>query len=84
VEKVLLPAIEPLAAMLKSAGWTCDIERTPHGFKVAAFRVRIWWSMGQESAALASRSSSKKEKSLVTEATPSGRSLGFEDIRGQR
>jgi hypothetical protein len=38
VEKVLLPAIEPLAAMLKDAGWTCDIERTPQGFKVAAFR----------------------------------------------
>ena len=41
VEKVLLPAIEPLAAMLKGAGWTCDIERTPHGFKVAAFRGDI-------------------------------------------
>jgi hypothetical protein len=38
VEKVLLPAIEPLVAMLKGAGWTCDIERTPQGFKVAAFR----------------------------------------------
>jgi hypothetical protein len=38
LEKVLLPAIEPLAAMLKGAGWTCDIERTPQGFKVAAFR----------------------------------------------
>src|SRR5712672_1148845 len=38
VEEVLLPAIEPLAAMLKGAGWTCDIERTPNGFKVAAFR----------------------------------------------
>src|SRR5258707_414316 len=37
VEKVLLPAIEPLAAMLKGAGWTCDIERTPQGFKVGAF-----------------------------------------------
>jgi hypothetical protein len=28
----------PLVAMLKGAGWTCDIERTPQGFKVAAFR----------------------------------------------
>ena len=25
VEKVLLPAIEPLAAMLRGAGWTCVI-----------------------------------------------------------
>src|SRR5258706_6952857 len=38
---LLATAIEPLAAMLKGAGWTCDIERTPHGFKVAAFRGDI-------------------------------------------
>ena len=40
VEKVLLPAIEPLAAMLKGAGWTCDIERTPQGIQSSCFPRR--------------------------------------------
>ena len=70
VEKVLLPAIEPLAAMLKGAGWTCDIERTPHGFKVAAFRGDMVVYGSRERPSLSFEL--KKDLVLVHEGTPSG------------
>ena len=70
VEKVLLPAIEPLAAMLKGAGWTCDIERTPQGFKVAAFRGDMVVYGSRERPSLSFEL--KKDLVLVHEGTPSG------------
>ena len=70
VEKVLLPAIEPLAAMLKAAGWTCDIERTPQGFKVAAFRGNMVVYGSRERPSLSFEL--KKDLVLVHEGTPSG------------
>ena len=72
VEKVLLPAIEPLAAMLKGAGWTCDIERTPHGFKVAAFRGDMVVYGSRERPSLSFELQKGKDLVALHEATPSG------------
>ena len=72
VEKVLLPAIEPLAAMLKGAGWTCDIERTPHGFKVAAFRGDMVVYGSRERPSLSFELQKGKDLVTLHEATPSG------------
>ena len=75
VEKVLLPAIEPLAAMLKGAGWTCDIERTPHGFKVAAFRGDMVVYGSRERPSLSFELQKGKDLVALHEATPSGARL---------
>jgi hypothetical protein len=72
VEKVLLPAIEPLAAMLKAAGWTCDVERTPQGFKVAAFRGDMVVYGSREHPSLSFELQKGKDLLVVHEATPSG------------
>jgi len=72
VEKVLLPAIEPLAAMLKGAGWTCDIERTPQGFKVAAFRGDMVVYGSRERPSLSFELQKGKDLVTLHEATPSG------------
>jgi len=72
VEKVLLPAIEPLAAMLKGAGWTCDIERTPQGFKVAAFRGDMVVYGSRERPSLSFELQKGKDLVALHEATPSG------------
>jgi hypothetical protein len=72
VEKVLLPAIEPLAAMLKAAGWTCDIERTPQGFKVAAFRGDMVVYGSRERPSLSFELQKGKDLVALHEATPSG------------
>jgi hypothetical protein len=69
---VLLPAIEPLAAMLKDAGWTCDIERTPHGFKVAAFRGDMVVYGSRERPSLSFELQKGKDLVALHEATPSG------------
>src|SRR5258705_13944951 len=72
VEKVLLPAIEPLAAMLKAAGWTCDVERTPQGFKVAAFRGDMVVYGSRERPSLSFELQKGKDLVALHEATPSG------------
>jgi hypothetical protein len=72
VEKVLLPAIEPLAATLKGAGWACDIERTPQGFKVAAFRGNMVVYGSRERPSLSFELKKGKDLVAVHEATPSG------------
>ena len=72
VEKVLLPAIEPLAAMLKDAGWACDIERTPQGFKVTAFRGDMVVYGSRERPSLSFELQKGKDLVAVHEATPSG------------
>jgi hypothetical protein len=84
VEKVLLPAIEPLAAMLKGAGWTCDIERTPQGFKVAAFRGDMVVYGSRERPSLSFELQKGKDLGDPTRSHAVRRSLGCEDIRGQR
>src|SRR4051812_1623500 len=34
IEQELIPGIEPLADTLRNAGWVCNAETTPGGFKV--------------------------------------------------
>ena len=72
VEKVLLPAIEPLAAMLEAAGWTCDVERTSQGFKVAAFRGDMVVYGSRERPSLSFELQKGKDLVALHEATPSG------------
>jgi len=72
VEKVLLPAIEPLAATLKGAGWDCDIERTSQGFKVAAFRGNMVVYGSRERPNLSFELQKGKDFVGLHEATPSG------------
>jgi hypothetical protein len=82
VEKVLLPAIEPLAAMLKGAGWTCDIERTPQGFKVAAFRGDMVVYGSRERPSLSFELQKGKDLVTLHEATPSGVRLDSKILGG--
>jgi hypothetical protein len=72
VEKVLLPAIEPLVATLKGAGWDCDIERTSQGFKVAAFRGNMVVYGSRERPSLSFELQKGKDFVALHEATPSG------------
>jgi hypothetical protein len=76
VEKVLLPAIEPLAAMLKDAGWACDIERTPQGFKVTAFRGDMVVYGSRQRPSLSFELQKGEDLVVVHEARPSG--VGFD------
>ena len=58
--------------MLKGAGWTCDIERTPQGFKVAAFRGDMVVYGSRERPSLSFELQKGKDLVALQEATPSG------------